>query len=1022
MKFFSRFRLLKPATFLLLCIGIIGAGSLSLHAQDIPVTGKVTAANGTPLIGVNVQVAGTSRGAATDVNGAFKLTAPKDATLKFTFIGYLPKEVKVKSATVLVVLQEDIQKLNDVVVVGYGTQKKATLTGAITTVNMVDKEGQPLTNVSNALHGVPGVFANLSNSQPGVDRSTIRIRGLNTFGSSDPRANDPLVLVDGIEYSMDELNPNDIETVTVLKDAAAAIYGSRGSNGVILVTTKKGRGTSRVNYSYYYGQQKATYLPDVITDPIAYMKLKNQALINEGKAIEYAEADIDEYQKGMATDPFTYPANDWYKIALKNGVIQKHDLSISGSSDKYQYRLSLGYLDRNGILFGPGNHEKKYSVGLNASMDVTKRLRAGITMDGYYRTYTTPFYTDTWNYLARTLPILTDTLRDGRYGNSWLRTAGRNNWENPRMLAYNGLQTKQIQRFLTTVFAEYKLPFDINYNIKFGVDKYDGLLSGFTPRMQTFNPKTGAPINWNSPATAPRSAKTDFNDMNIHFYNTLDWKHQFKEKHNLSAMLGASYDNFDSDSWAASMYGYLDGRLDALSVGTTWNATSGNLTRDVLESYFGRVNYDYDGKYLLEATFRYDGSSRLGKHSRWAFFPSVSAGWRIDKEAFFHSDFINVLKLRASAGKLGNQAIALYTTEPMVNLGEDYSFGGVLNSGAAKIADADSTLRWEITNAYNVGVDVNLWNNRIGLTVDAYKKRTNGILREVGMPSQVGNLAGAKQNVGTVDNTGFEVTAQYRDHIGEVDLNVYGSVAYNKNEVVDLHGEIIYGTGTITQAGSPIESFYILQAEGIFQNQAEIAASAKQSANTKPGYIKFRDVNNDGIINGDDRVIVNSSSSVPKYTYGFGFNVGYKGITLSAAFQGIGGVKVLPTANLAYPFNNGANATWEWTRDAWTPEKPNARLPIVTTSTGSIDNFQRSTFWLRDNSYLRMKNIQLGYALPQLWLSKAKIQKVSVFINAENLLTFSRYKDFDPESILDQTTLYTYPMLKTFNGGINVTF
>ncbi|MGF6846596.1 TonB-linked SusC/RagA family outer membrane protein [Chitinophaga sp. W3I9] len=934
MKFFSRFRLLKPATFLLLCIGIIGAGSLSLQAQDIPVTGKVTAANGTPLIGVNVQVAGTSRGAATDVNGAFKLTAPKDATLKFTFIGYLPKEVKVKSSDVLVVLQEDIQKLNDVVVVGYGTQKKATLTGAITTVNMVDKEGQPLTNVSNALHGVPGVFANLSNSQPGVDRSTIRIRGLNTFGSTDARANEPMVLVDGIEYSMDELNPNDIETVTVLKDAAAAIYGSRGSNGVILVTTKKGRGSSRVNYSYYYGQQKATYLPDVISDPIAYMKLKNQALINEGKAIEYAEADIDEYQKGMATDPFTYPANNWYDIALKNGVIQKHDLAISGSGEKYNYRLSLGYLDRDGILFGPGNHEKKYSVGLNASMEVSKRLRAGITMDGYYRTYTTPFYTDTWTYLARTLPILTDTLPDGRYGNSWLRTAGRNNWENPRMLAYNGLQTKQIQRFLTTVFAEYKLPFDINYNIKFGVDKYDGLLSGFTPRMQTFNPKTGAAINWNSPATAPRSAKTDYNDMNIHFYNTLDWKHQFKGKHNLSAMLGASYDNFDSDSWATSMYGYLDGRLDALSAGTTWNATSGNLTRDVLESYFGRLNYDYDGKYLLEATFRYDGSSRLGRHSRWAFFPSVSAGWRIDKEAFFHSDFINVLKLRASAGKLGNQAIALYTTDPTVNLGEDYSFGGVLNSGAAKTADADSTLRWEITNAYNMGVDVNFWNNRIGLTVDAYKKRTNGILREVGMPSQVGNLAGAKQNVGTVDNTGLEVVAQYRDHIGEVDLNVYGSVAYNKNEVVDLHGEIIYGTGTITQAGSPIESFYILQAEGIFQSQAEIDASAKQSANTKPGYIKFKDVNKDGIINGDDRVIVNSSSSVPKYTYGFGFNVGYKGISLSASFQGIGGVKVLPTANLAYPFNNGANATWEWTRDAWTPEKRDARLPIVTTSTG----------------------------------------------------------------------------------------
>ncbi|WP_291907244.1 TonB-dependent receptor [Chitinophaga sp. CB10] len=1016
MKFFSRFHGIQPAILLLGCIWMLCGIPMQLQAQDRPVSGKVTAVNGTPLIGVNIQVAGTNHGTVTDINGAYKLSAPEGATLKFSFIGYLSKDVKVAGNTVNVTLEEDIQKLNDVVVVGYGTQKKATLTGAITTVKMAEKEGQPLTNASNALAGVPGVFANLTNSQPGVDRSTIRIRGVGTLSS-----NNPLVLVDGIEYSMDELNPNDIETMTVLKDAAASIYGSRAANGVIIITTKKGRGASHVNYSYYYGKQKATYLPDAINDPIVYMKLKNEALRNEGKAQEYSDADIAEYEAGMKTDPFTYPANDWYKIALKNGVIQKHDVSVAGSGDKYQYRLSLGYLDRDGILFGPGNHEKKYSVGLNASMEVSKRLRTGITLDGYYRNYTTPFYTDSWSYLARTLPILTDTLADGRYGNSWLRTAGRNNWENPRMLAYNGLQTKVVQRFLTTVFAEYKLPFDINYNIKFGVDKYDGLLSGFTPRMQTFDPKTLKPTNWNSPATAPRAAKTDYNDLNIHFYNTLDWKKSFS-KHNVSAMVGASYDNMDSDSWATSMYGYLDGTLDAFNAGTTWNATSGNMTRDVLESYFGRANYDYNEKYYLEATFRYDGSSRLGKQSRWAFFPSVSAAWRIDKESFFHSDFISFLKLRASAGKMGNQAVDLYSTQASVILGEDYSFGGTLNSGAAKTSDADSTLRWEITNTYNVGTDINIWNNRIGLTIDAYHKLTNGILRPVNIPSQVGNLAGPKQNVGSVKNIGLEFTLQYNDKFGDLDVNVFGNVGFNKNRVTDLHGEIIYGTGTITREGYPIDAYYLLQAEGIFQTQDEVAKSAKQSANTKPGYIKYKDVNNDGIINGDDRVIVNSSSSVPTSTFGFGFNLGYKGITLSTSFQGIAGVKALPTANLAFPFNNGANATWEWTRDAWTPENPNARLPIVTTSTGGIDNFQRSTFWLRNNSYVRMKSIQLGYSLPQSLLSRVKIQKVQFFINGENLLTFSKYKDFDPEAILDQTTLYRYPMLKTFNGGINITF
>jgi len=1004
---------------LMLLMGILCISSLSLQAQDLPITGKVSAANGTPLPGVTVQVAGTAHGTSTAPDGSFKLNAASGSTLKFTFVGYLPKEFKVSNTAPLnITLEEDIQKLNDVVVVGYGTQKKATLTGAVTTVNMADKDGQPLTNVSNALAGTPGIFANLSNSQPGVDRSTIRIRGFGTLNNSNP-----LILVDGIEYSMDELNPNDIETVTVLKDAAAAIYGSRAANGVILVTTKKGRGTAKVNYSYYYGQQKATYLPDVIDDPIAYMKLKNQALANEGKAPDYSDAEIAEYEKGMLTDRITYPANNWYDIALKNGVIQKHDLSVAASTDKYQYRFSLGYLDRDGILFGPGNHEKKYSLGLNASANVNERLKVGVTMDGYYRNYTVPFYDATWQYLSRTLPILTDTLADGRYGNSWLRTPGRNNWENPRMLAYNGLQTKVVQRFLATVFAEYKLPFDITYNIKFGVDKYDGMLNGFTPRMQTFNPKTGAAINWNSPATAPRAAKEDYNNLNIHFYNTLNWQHQFAQKHNLALMFGAAYDNFETDEWATSMYGYLDGKLDALDAGTTWNATSGNMISDRLESYFGRVNYDYDGKYLFEFAFRSDGSSKFGPGNRWGFYPSVFAGWRIDKENFFKSKLINQLKLRASVGQMGNQAVDPYSYESAVRLGQEYSFGGTLNPGAAILDYTDISIRWEKTTMYNGGLDINLWDNRIGVTLDAYKRRTADILRPVNIPAQVGNLGGPKKNIGVVDNTGIELTLQYRNNIGQFDYGFSGNVSYNKNKVVDLNGEIIYGSGgTITKEGVTMGSFYVLQADGIFQTEDEVARSAKQSVNTKPGYIKFRDVNNDGIINGDDRVIVDASPQMPKLTYGFGLNFGYKGISLNASFQGISGVKVLPTANLAYPFNNGANATWEWATDAWTPGNTNAKLPIVTTSTGSIDNFQRSTFWIRDNSYLRMKNIQLAYALPERWLSKVKISKVSLFVNGQNLWTISKYKDFDPEAILNQTTLYFYPMLKTYSGGLNVTF
>lgn len=1013
MKLFKRFQLFRCLS---VCFGIICLTTLSLQAQDLAVTGKViSAADNTPLMGVSIQVQGTSKGVATDVNGAFSISAPAGAILKFTFIGYLSQEIKItKAGLIQVKMQEDVQKLNETVVVGYGTQKKATLTGAIAVVDMSEKEGQPIANVSNALHGTPGLFVNLSNSQPGVDRSTIRIRGVGTLNN-----NNPLVLVDGIEYSMDELNPNDIESISVLKDAAAAIYGSRGANGVILVTTKKGRGTARVNYGFYRGIQKATYLPDIIEDPIQYMQLKNQALRNENKAVDYSDAEIAEYQEGMKTDPIVYPANNWYKIALKNGTIQKHDLSISASTEDYQYRLSLGFLDRDGIMFGPGNHAKNYSLGLNASMNVTKKLKAGITLDGYYRNYTIPSYNSFWSYITRTLPILTDTLADGRYGNSWLRTPGRNNWEHPRLIAYGATSTKVVQRFLATVFTEYKLPFDITYNIKFGVDKYDGLLSENFPRLQTFNPKTGAAINWNSPATAPRFGKTDENDINLHFYNTLDWNKAFG-KHNVSAMIGASYDNFETDQFNASMTGYKDALLPVLNAGTVWNATSGNITRDVIMSYFGRANYDYDGKYLLEVTFRADGSSRFAKGHRWGYFPAMSAGWRIDKESFFKSSFIDQLKLRASVGQLGNQAVALYAYLPTVVLNQDYSFGGTLSSGGAVTTYADPTIHWETTTAYNAGVDVNMWKNRIGLTVDVYKKRTNDILRAVPIPGQVGNLIGASQNVGSVDNTGIEVTLQYKNNIRDLNYSFFGNVAYNKNEVVNLNGEIIYGSSTITKEGYPIDSYYLLESDGYFQNDDEVAKGPTQSNDVKPGYIRYKDVKGDGLINGDDRVIVDASSIMPKYTFGFGLNLDYKGISLSSAFQGVAGVKVYPTANLAYPFNNGANATKEWATNTWTPENPNAPLPLLTTA--ATWNFtQRSTFWLRDGSYLRLKTLQLGYNLPQAWLSKVKINRVNVYVNADNLVTFSKYDDFDPESLLDRNDMYTYPMLKTFSAGVNIT-
>ena len=1003
-----------------------------LQSQDTTISGTVRDPDGQPLVGVAIRLKDSPKGTVTNAEGHYLLSVPNlQGVLLFSYVGYESREVPVHGREgVDVVLTEGVAALSQLVVVGYGSQKKENVTSAISTLDMSTKAGQPITNVSNAMYGMSGLYVNLINSMPGVDRAQIRVRGIGDLNST---GSDPLVLVDGIEYPLNEINPNDIASITVLKDASAAIYGSKAANGVVLVTTKKGQGEASVHYSYYYGMQQPTFMPDAIWDPIEYMKLFNQAERNEGKqTVTFSDQQIHEYEVGMHLDPYTYPANNWFDKVLQNGSIQKHDLSVSKSTDTYRYRASIGFLNRDGIFIGDGNKEKKYYYGLNSSVKIGERLDVGLNINGNYRSYTQPSYsTSTFlNALMRSLPVMPDTLQNGTWGYTWLRVPGRNSWENPLMYLSEGNFTKTQLRTVASVSADYRLPFSLTYKVKFGVDKYDAFQERFIPQMVKYQVKTGEQQVHSS--AAPQSYNYDWNNIDIHFYNTLNWVHAFQKGHNLSAMVGASYDNYAAISFDAQMRGYSDNTLVALDAGTAPYAINGHGTRDVLESYFGRVNYDYKGKYLLQGIFRFDGSSRFAPGHRWGFFPGLSAGWRLDREAFAQDlDFIDLLKLRASVGQSGNQAVALYSYENDVTLGHDYSFGGTngtLFSGAASTALADPTTSWEITTNYDLGLDVALWKNRLGLTIDVYQKWTSGLLRTVDIPDQVGGLSGPKMNVGTISNKGYEVDLNYNNNLGRFSYRIYGSVSYNRNTVEDLDGEIIYnnsnsGLSTITREGYPVSSFYVLQTEGIFQSDEEVADHAVQSGNTRAGYLKYRDVNGDDIVNDEDRVNLAVSAVTPKYNYGFGFTLGYEGISLSANFQGVGGYYVMPAANLAFPFNNGAGVTWEWATDSWTPERPHARLPIVTEANyGDKENFKPSDFWLKNASYLRLKNVQLAYEIPQSILSRIKIKALTVFINAENWLTFTHFKESDPEGIYNAGSLYHYPMLKTINGGLNVTF
>jgi len=990
----------------------------------IDISGTVYTEKGEPFPGVSVQVKGSKAGAITNERGNFSLTVPADALLEVSYVGYETQQIAVQGARKFTIRLSPVSAgMNEVVVVGYGTSKKANLTGSLATLDMKEKENTPITNASQALHGMPGLWVNQAGAQPGLDVATIRIRGIGTLNN-----NDPLVLVDGIEYDMNEVNPAFIESITVLKDASAAIYGSRAANGVILVTTKAGKkGKMQTDYSYSYATQKPTYLPDVVWDPIQYMQMKDQAEINQGTAaasVDYTQAQIDQYKQGMVSDPLAYPDINWFKTVLKNGYLQQHNLRFSGGSDKISYNIGLGYMDQDGILIA-ANHANRYTVDINVSANASERLKIGADLIGNFRTYTEPAFgaPNPTNYyftrLMRVLPIFGTYTHDGRYASTVFGTPGRNTIENPIMLLKEGSYNNQIQRTLLKLYADYRLPFNVHYNINFGVDRQNAYTTNFVPYLVTYNPVTLAPNNFN---INPASTNWDNDNLNLNFYQTLNWDKRISD-HSISLMAGESYNNFGSNAFNGHAEGYFDNTLTDLAAGSTNMTASGTSTKDVLVSYFGRLSYSYKDKYLLEGILRYDGSSRFADGRRWGTFPSVSAGWRIDKETFIQlPSAFDLLKLRASWGKLGNQAVPLYSYLNTVNIGSaySYSFNNTVSSGAATTAYNDPNLSWETTTDYNGGLDISLWKGKLQATVDVFKRRTSGILMAIQIPAQIGELKGPTENVGVVDNTGYEIGLLHHNNIGNVTFEVGGNISYVKNNVVSLRDQSIISTNRITEAGHPINSYYLYQATGIYQTQAQIDGSAKFSNAVKPGYLQYKDQDKSGTLDGNDRIVVGSSS--PKYTYGFNLNIGYKHFQLTSFWQGVQGGSIYPSLNFAWPFNNGAGVTKQWINGSWTPTNTTAKLPILTTATGATENFQPSTFWLRSASYLRLKDLQLRYDLPDALASKLTAHKIAVFIDANNILTFAGYKDFDPEKNETNDNLYEYPSVKTLSCGLNVTF
>lgn len=986
---------------------------------------KVVDKDKQPLTGVSVSVKGTTKGGITDAEGAFRITAQEGASLVFSYMGYITQEVKLSGQKELLIrLQEDTKTIDEIVVVGYGIQKKETLTGSISVINMKEKENQTITHATQALYSTPGLWINQAGAKPGKDAATIRIRGVNTLSS-----NNPLVLLDGIEYSFDEIDPNDIESISVLKDASAAIYGSKSSNGVILITSKKARkGKPKIEYRGNFGVQQATYLPDVVDDPILYMNMRNQAEMNSGiepGAVSYSAAHIKEYEEGMLIDPGIYPSSNWFDICMQNGFIQQHNLRATGGSDAVSYTIGVGYTNQTGVLIA-NDDAQRYSFDMKLSAELSPKLKVTGSLLGNVRKFNEVGYgvNTVMQVIMRGLPIMSDYHENNLYGSTWLYTPGRNNIENPRMEVEQGFTKRDYQEFLSSININYRLPLDFTYDGTFGYRKIDHWSKDFIPQMWTIHPKTGDVRAFNS--SVPRVKDWDAYNARYTISQRLIWNKNLLEKHNVSLMLGQEYQVYDNRNFQAYKQGFIDNSLYDLnaSADDTFSKSSGGSSKEYLASFYGRMLYSFQDKYLLDATFRYDGSSRFLPANAWSFFPSLSLGWRIDQENFFHSDFIDILKLRASVGKLGNQAVSpnSYLATVEVDKSYNYSFGSNEVSGAAVSSLTYKQLRWESTMAYNLGVDVNAFGNKLVFTGELFYKRTNDILRKVGIPAQVGGLAGPTMNVGVVDNKGYEIAANYRGSIQRVSYGVQASMSYVRNEVIDIRGEEMISGRYITKEGYPINSYYLYDAIGYYQSQEEINSSVVYGTRSKlrPGYIKYANHEEDGEINEKDKIV--TGSTIPDYNFSFGFNLGYRGFTLDTQLQGVAGVNVYPTANLAFPFNNGAGVTKEWINDSWTESNPNAKYPLLTTATNAPENFINSTHWLRDASYLRVKNIQLSYTCPDAFVQKLKIERAMLYISGQNLWTLSDFKTADPEMTITKGDLYEYPSLKTVSIGLNLTF
>lgn len=872
-----------------------GANSFATTQQAGICKGLVKDATGESVIGASVVVKGTTNGTITDFDGNFSLDGIKKGdVIVISYVGYQTQEIKWNGSPLNVILKEDSKTLSEVVVVGYGTQKKANLSGSVAMVDSKELENRPIQNVSSGLQGLmPGVAITGTNGAPGQDAGKIRVRGIGTLNEAGP-----YILVDGIETgTLSAVDPNDIESISVLKDAAsAAIYGSKAANGVVLITTKRGKtGQTKISYSGYLSFQNATNMIERMGS-YEYASLLNQALEAEGMSKRFNDTELQKFKDG--NDPL-YPDTDWYDLAYKTGVQHRHNVNINGGSENVKYMASLGYLNQTGIL--PNAGREQFNARTNLDMKINKRLSARMNLSFIKNDYSdasSAYYGGSSDQIIRQLnliaPWIVARYDDGTWGTisdgspiAWLDSGMKVNRDN-----YN---------FSGMAAVDYEI--------------FDGLkltLQGaYVNNLQNYN-YFQKYIKYNE------NKESDPSQLDERFYKwdrtnydaLLNYNKNFG-KHNIKGLLGWHTEKYNYKYQKAVRKKFPNNELTDMNAGDASTQSNEGYTAELaMISWFARINYDFAGKYLLEANIRADASSRFAEGHRWGYFPSFSGAWRISEEAFMESakdSWLSGLKIRASWGQLGNQdALSgsnndYYPALNTYNLDSKYAFGGSLNSGYYQRKYRLETISWEKASTWGVGVDFTLFNKLNG-SLDYYNRKTTGIIMDVTVPKEFA-LDAYKDNVGSMRNSGIEINLSYNTKIGQVDFGIAGNFSYNKNEILDLGGgdpnkylDATDGYSQRNKVGEAMNSYYIYRADGFFNSQEEADAYTAKYGNPfgktfKAGDLRYVDTNKDGKLTADDREYCGSSD--PKIIYGFNINAGWKGIDLSLMFNGAAGVKRL---------------------------------------------------------------------------------------------------------------------------------